>query len=132
MVNAIKDAGPSYMPPGYDGIRERLLASEKANIDAGIGPTREDWENYGVSLADGWSNVRKRSMQGILGYSCKRTYFVKAIDNFEGGKSALRLFELWDEAVQFASEKNVLQFAAIGENLNRAAGKLLMEKYPGI
>ncbi|MCO5567236.1 hypothetical protein L7F22_020925 [Adiantum nelumboides] len=52
MVAEIAQFGPTYQPPTFDALREKLLEDEVASIKEAILPVRQKWEAYGVSLVE--------------------------------------------------------------------------------
>ncbi|MCO5564475.1 hypothetical protein L7F22_018136 [Adiantum nelumboides] len=78
MVSEIANFGPTYQPPSYDALREKLLEEEISSITKAIIPIKQKWSAYGVSLvADGWTDGRSRSLEGLLAACRGKTLYIK-------------------------------------------------------
>ncbi|MCO5604408.1 hypothetical protein L7F22_058573 [Adiantum nelumboides] len=133
MVAEIAQFGPTYQPPTFDALREKLLEEEVASIKEAILPVRQKWEAYGVSLVgDGWTNIRSTSLEGVLASCRGMPLYIESTECGARQKTAPILCEMWSKAVEYVGPKNVVQFVSDGEATNRAAGGLLEQKYPHI
>jgi hypothetical protein len=53
---AASHTSTGYQMPGYNKLREGLLAEERAHIDSLLSNTKSTWHDRGVIIcADGWS-----------------------------------------------------------------------------
>ncbi|MCO5574950.1 hypothetical protein L7F22_028745 [Adiantum nelumboides] len=133
MVAEIAQFGPTYQPPTFDALREKLLEDEVASIKEAILPVRQKWEAYGVSLVgDGWTNIRSTSLEGVLASCRGMPLYIESTECGARQKTAPILCEMWSKAVEYVGPKNVVQFVSDGKATNRAAGGLLQQKYPHI
>ncbi|MCO5578077.1 hypothetical protein L7F22_031915 [Adiantum nelumboides] len=133
MVSEIAQFGPTYQPPSFDVLREKLLDEEVASIKEAILPVRQKWEAYGVSLVgDGWSNIRSTSLEGVLASCRGMPLYIESTECGARQKTAPVLCEMWSKAVEYVGPKNVVQFVSDGEASNRVVGGLLEQKYPHI
>ncbi|MCO5557497.1 hypothetical protein L7F22_011062 [Adiantum nelumboides] len=133
MVAEIAQFGPTYQPPTFDALREKLLEDEVASIKEAILPVRQKWEAYGVSLVgDGWTNIRSTSLEGVLASCRGMPLYIESTECGARQKTAPILCEMWSKAVEYVGPKNVVQFVSDDEATNRAAGGLLQQKYPHI
>ncbi|MCO5612319.1 hypothetical protein L7F22_066584 [Adiantum nelumboides] len=133
MVAEIAQFGPTYQPPTFDALREKLLEEEVASIKEAILPVRQKWEAYGVSLVgDGWTNIRSTSLEGVLASCRGMPLYIESTECGARQKTAPILCEMWSKAVEYVGPKNVVQFVSDGEATNRAASGLLEQKYPHI
>ena len=94
---------------------------------------RASWEQNAITLiTDGWSDTRSRSIHGITAYSRGQAYFISASDASEIGKTVEALFKEWSNAIEVVGPEKVIQLVTTREPANRAAGRLLEERYPHI
>ena len=71
----------TYTPPTFDALRGKLLKDEVVAVKQAIEPVKEKWVKYGVSLvADGWSDVRSHSLEGILAYCRGSALYIHSIE----------------------------------------------------
>ncbi|MCO5561806.1 hypothetical protein L7F22_015430 [Adiantum nelumboides] len=120
MVAEIAQFGPTYQPPTFDALREKLLEDEVASIKEAILPVRQKWEAYGVSLVgDGWTNIRSTSLEGVLASCRGMPLYIESTECGARQKTAPILCEMWSKAVEYVGPKNVVQFVSDGEATNR-------------
>ncbi|MCO5556270.1 hypothetical protein L7F22_009816 [Adiantum nelumboides] len=109
MVFEIAQFGPTYQPPSFDALREKLLDEEVASIKEAILLVRQKWEAYGVSLVgDGWSNIRSTSLEGVLASCRGMPLYIESTECGARQKTAPVLCEMWSKAVEYAGPKNVV------------------------
>ncbi|MCO5604801.1 hypothetical protein L7F22_058973 [Adiantum nelumboides] len=124
MVAEIAQFGPTYQPPTFDALREKLLEDEVASIKEAILPARQKWEAYGVSLVgDGWTNIRSTSLEGVLASCRGMPLYIESTECGTRQKTAPILCEMWSKVVEYVGPKNVVQFVSDGEATNRAAAE---------
>ncbi|MCO5607515.1 hypothetical protein L7F22_061711 [Adiantum nelumboides] len=119
MVSEIANFGPTYQPPSYDALREKLLEEEISSIREAIIPIKQKWSAYGVSLAaDGWTDGRSCSLEGLLAACRGKTLYIKSMECGARQKTA-PVCEMWSEAVEYLGSMNVVRFdPRIGEGID--------------
>jgi hypothetical protein len=69
-----------YQMPGYNKLREGLLAEERAHIDRLLSSTKSTWHDKGVTIcADGWTNPQKRPLINFVAISGSSAMFLGQI-----------------------------------------------------
>ncbi|KAH7331702.1 hypothetical protein KP509_20G047100 [Ceratopteris richardii] len=133
MVKKIGEYGAHYVPPSSESLRTTLLEKEKKLVEAACETIKKSWERNGVSLlVDGWSDVQRRSIHGVVAYSRGEMYFISSHDASETGKSADVLASEWASAIEIVGPSNVVCIVADGEPANRASGAVIENMYPHI
>ncbi|KAH7433433.1 hypothetical protein KP509_07G069500 [Ceratopteris richardii] len=133
MVKKIGEYGAHYVPPSSESLRTTLLEKEKKLVEAACETIKKSWERNGVSLlVDGWSDVQRRSIHGVVAYSRGEMYFISSHDASDTGKSADVLAAEWASAIEIVGPSNVVCIVADGEPANRAAGAIIENLYPHI
>jgi len=103
---------------------------EKEDIEAAIVPIREAWSKNGCSLiGDGWSDVRRRPLQGLIVSSRGKSFFVKAYDSSGHQKTSENLVSIWSDGIDYVGASHVVQFILDSEAANKRARMLLEAKY---
>jgi len=129
MVKGIANFGPTYDPPSSKIIGGQLLM--KKDIEAAIEPIRKGWSRNGCSLiGDGWSDVRRRPLQGLIVSSRGKSFFIKAYDSSGHQKTSENLVAIWGDGTDYVGASNVVQFISDSEASNKRAGMLLESRYP--
>jgi hypothetical protein len=125
--------GPNYKSPTPEVLGGKLMLDEKVKIEQALVPIKENWKNYGCSLiADGWTDVRRRPLQGIVVNSKGISFFVKAFDGSGKPKTAENLLDMWNDAISYIGVENIVQFVTDSEASNKRAGQLLEQAHPTI
>ncbi|KAH7281866.1 hypothetical protein KP509_36G067000 [Ceratopteris richardii] len=138
MVKKIGEYGAHYVPPSSESLRTTLLEKEKKLVEAACETIKKSWERNGVSLlVDGWSDVQRRSIHGVVAYSRGEMYFISSHDASDTGKSADVLAAdvlaaEWASAIEIVGPSNVVCIVAYGELANRVAGAIIENLYPHI
>ncbi|KAH7438979.1 hypothetical protein KP509_04G039900 [Ceratopteris richardii] len=126
MVKKIGEYGAHYVPPSSESLRTTLLEKEKKLVEAACESIKKSWERNGVSLlVDGWSDVQRRSIHGVVAYSRGEMYFISSHDASETRKSADVLAAEWASGIEIVGPSNVVCIVADGEPSNRAAGAII-------
>ncbi|XP_054781971.1 uncharacterized protein LOC129289193 [Prosopis cineraria] len=94
---------------------------------------RAKWKNTGCTLmADGWTDVRQRTLINFLVYSTYGMVFVKSVDASNLVKDARTLFSLFCEVIEWVGPKNIIHMVTNNAANYVACGKLIKEKYKNI
>ena len=81
MIDAIVVAGLSYKGPFYHIVRVPLLRDQNKEVQLLVESQCGHWAEVGCTLiADGWTDIRYRSLINFLFYCPRRMVFVKSVD----------------------------------------------------
>ena len=83
-------------------------------------------------MADGWTDIRHRSLINFLVYCPRGMIFVKLADTSDIMKSTRNLFKLFDEVVTWVGSKNIVHMVTDNASNYVFVGKLLCKKYKTI
>ncbi|XP_039126919.1 uncharacterized protein LOC120263064 [Dioscorea cayenensis subsp. rotundata] len=133
MIDAIACIGLGYKGPTYHALRTNLLEESKKELQLLVDTYRSSWEDCGCTImADGWKDVRQRSLINFLVYSPKGTSFIKSVDASDMISDSSTLCNLFAEIVEIIGWKNVVHVVTDNAANYKAAGRLLNDKYPSI
>ncbi|XP_039122041.1 uncharacterized protein LOC120258657 [Dioscorea cayenensis subsp. rotundata] len=125
--------GLGYKGPTYHVLRTNLLEESKKELQLLVDTYRSSWEDCGCTImADGWKDIRQRSLINFLVYSPKGTSFIKSVDASDMISDASTLCNLFTEIVEIVGWKNVVHVVTDNAANYKAAGRLLNDKYPSI
>ncbi|XP_054816887.1 uncharacterized protein LOC129316487 [Prosopis cineraria] len=132
-MDAIALIGPGFKGPTAYEFRVNLLNDWKKECQLLIESHRSKWKTYGCTLmADGWTDVRQRTLINFLVYSTHGIVFVKSVDTSDLVKDAKTLFSLFSEVIEWVGPKNIVHVVTDNAANYVACGKLIKEKYKSI
>ncbi|XP_054789540.1 uncharacterized protein LOC129295087 [Prosopis cineraria] len=132
-IDAIASIGPGFKAPNAYEFRINLLTDWKKECQLLIESHRAKWKNTGCTLmADGWTDVRQRTLINFLVYSTYGMVFVKSVDASDLVKDARTLFSLFCEVIEWVGPKNIVHVVTDNAVNYVACGKLIKEKYKNI
>ncbi|GJM88454.1 hypothetical protein PR202_ga04515 [Eleusine coracana subsp. coracana] len=68
-----------YQMPGYNKLREGLLAEERAHIDRLLSSIKSTWHDRGVTIsADGWTDPQRKPLINFVAISDSSAMFLRA------------------------------------------------------
>ncbi|XP_010436496.1 PREDICTED: uncharacterized protein LOC104720259 [Camelina sativa] len=133
MMSKVASMGHGYVGPSYHALRVGLLRDAKVQVSLIIDKFRSTWSSTGCTLmADGWKDTRQRPLINFLVYCPKGITFLKSVDASDIYASAENLCNLFAELVGMIGSDNVVHFVTDSAPNYKAAGKLLVEKFPTI
>ena len=114
-------------------IRGYYLAKAVDEVKIYVETYREIWKKTGcTSMADGWTNQKRRTLINLLVYCPKRTVFLKIVDVSDVSKTTTWLHQLFREVVLYVGVENIVHMVIDNAANYVATGKLLMEEFPSI
>ncbi|KAH7297148.1 hypothetical protein KP509_26G055900 [Ceratopteris richardii] len=126
MVKKIGQYGEAYVAPSSETLRTTLLEKEKRVVEAACIAVKSSWEKNGVSLiVDRWSDVRRRSIHGVVAYSRGEMYFLSSHDASSTGKSVTVLASEWATSIEIVGPSNVVCIVTDGEAANKEASHII-------
>ncbi|XP_054797752.1 uncharacterized protein LOC129302885 [Prosopis cineraria] len=129
-IDAIAAIGPGFKGPIAYDMRVNLLGDLKQECHLIVDAHRRRWESNGCTLmADGWTNVRQRTLTNFLVHSTKGIVFVKSVDASELVKEAKTLFHLFSEVIEWIGPKNIIHVVTDNTANYVACSRLIHEKY---
>ncbi|XP_028796952.1 uncharacterized protein LOC114752370 [Neltuma alba] len=133
VVDAIAAIGPGFKAPNAYDFRVNLLKDWKKECQLLIESHRAKWKENGCTLmADGWTDVRQRTLINFLVYSIHGMVFVKSIDASNVVKDAKTLLSLFCEVIEWVGPENLVHVVTDNAANYVACGKLIKEKYKTI
>nr|XP_020199817.1 uncharacterized protein LOC109785632 [Aegilops tauschii subsp. strangulata] len=131
LLESIGQYGSDYISPTYHQVREPLLERAKMWTDNLKGKHEVAWKEYGCSLmSDGWTDMTGRHLINLLVNSPEGTFFLGTANvSFEIVDANL-VAKLLSEQIDAISLELVVQVVSDNGSNYKAAGRLLMEKYP--
>ncbi|XP_021722603.1 uncharacterized protein LOC110690084 [Chenopodium quinoa] len=122
-----------YKPPEYNKLRTTLLCKETENVDRLLQPMKATWKTKGVSIvSDGWSDPQRRPLINIMIASETGPMFMKAIDCSGEIKDKDFIATLLSEVIDEIGDQNVVQIITNNASNCKAAGELVVGRYPHI
>lgn len=74
----------SFVSPGYNKLRTKLLVQDKSNLMTLLEPLKHKWNDQGVRIvSDGWTHPQRRPLINSMAVSNGAPIFLKAV-NCEG------------------------------------------------
>ncbi|XP_012857689.1 PREDICTED: uncharacterized protein LOC105976966 [Erythranthe guttata] len=132
-IDKIANMGLGYKHPSFHALRVNLLSDAKMHVKLIIDSMRKTWEDTGCTImADGWTDIRQRSLINFLVYCPKGISFVKSVDASDISSTAEELCKLFCEIVEWVGPRNVVHMVTDNGANYKAAGGKLAEKYPFI
>ncbi|KAK8921641.1 hypothetical protein KSP39_PZI020191 [Platanthera zijinensis] len=132
-IDAIAAIGPGYKLPSYHMMRINLLKDCKEECRLLIDSYREHWKVSGCTLmADGWTDMRNRTLINFLVYSYRGFSFCKSVDDSDVTKDAPMLCSLFLEIVECIGPTSVVQLVTDNAANYKKAGALLHARYGNI
>ncbi|KAK8935149.1 hypothetical protein KSP39_PZI013556 [Platanthera zijinensis] len=132
-IDAIAAIGPGYKLPTYYMMRVNLLRDCREECKLLVEAHRNSWKETGCTLmADGWTDVRSRTLINFLVYCPRGLSFLKSVDASDIKKDANTLCELFSEVVEWVGVANIVQIVTDNAANYKKAGALLHEKFANI
>ncbi|XP_028797413.1 uncharacterized protein LOC114752881 [Neltuma alba] len=132
-VDGIASIGPGFKAPSAYDFKTNLLSDWRKECQLLIDSHRAKWKNNGCTLmADGWTDVRQRTLINFLVYSTHGMVFVKSVDASDLVKDAKTLFTLFCEVIEWIGPKNIVHVVTDNAANYVACGRLIKEKYKSI
>ncbi|XP_028800415.1 uncharacterized protein LOC114755716 [Neltuma alba] len=108
-VDGIASIGPGFKAPSAYDFKTNLLSDWRKECQLLIESHRAKWKNNGCTLmADGWTDIRQRTLINFLVYSTHGMVFVKSVDASDLVKDAKTLFTLFCEVIEWVGPKNIV------------------------
>ncbi|KAK8941408.1 hypothetical protein KSP39_PZI009861 [Platanthera zijinensis] len=132
-IDAIAAIGPGYKLPTYYMMRVNLLRDCKEECQLLVEAHRNSWKESGCTImADGWTDIRSRTLINFLVYCPRGLSFLKSVDASDITKDANTLCALFSEVVEWVGVTNIVQIVTDNAANYKKAGALLHEKYANI
>lgn len=129
MIRSLGNYGRGVETPGMHELRMELLNDELKATKATVDEVKKTWAKTGVTImADGWSDMRHRSLIRFLVNNPHGTVFLKFVDASAFINDAPLLFKMLDRAVEEVWEDVVVQVITDNTSAYKAAGRMFMEK----
>lgn len=133
MCTALASAPAGYKPPSRDQLDSTLLDRCCGKLKQQVQPIYDKMSVTGASLcSDGYTDSANQSMYNVLISSVHGSVFHKMIIGTDKAKDAQWLFERLSEVIIEVGEHNFVNVIMDNAEVCRAAGKLLMAKFPHI
>jgi hypothetical protein len=130
---AASNSVTGYQMPGYNKLREGLLAEERAYIDRLLSSTKSTWHDKGVTIcADGWTGPQRRPLINFVAISRSSAMFFRA-DNCEGQvKTKEYIAQKLKSIIEEVGRHNVVQIITDNAANCKGAGLLIESEYDNI
>ncbi|XP_076925552.1 uncharacterized protein LOC143588436 [Bidens hawaiensis] len=110
MLNAMKKAPASYIPPSYEKTRTTLLDECVRDVEKELAPVKDTWYTQGVSIvSDGWSNVKHKPLINVLAVNSRGAMFMEAQDFSGVENKGEEIAKYLIGAIETVGPNNVLQ-----------------------
>ncbi|XP_031489093.2 uncharacterized protein LOC116256753 [Nymphaea colorata] len=111
IADAIATVGRGYKIPSFHKLRGKILYNVVRDVKAYCDELKLSWKATGCSvMADGWTDIKNRTLVNFLVYCPLGTMFLKSVDLSDTPMTTDVLFELFDKAIQEVGPQNVVQF----------------------
>ncbi|KAM0857105.1 hypothetical protein ACQ4PT_048695 [Festuca glaucescens] len=131
LLESIGQYGSDYVTPSYHDVRIPLLEKAKVKTDTLKEKHEKAWEEYGCSLmSDGWTDMSVRHLINFLVNSPEGTFFLGTANVSAESVDANLVAKLLGEQIEAIGPKNVVQVVSDNGSNYKAAGRILMERYP--
>uniref|UniRef100_A0A0R0LB65 BED-type domain-containing protein n=1 Tax=Glycine max TaxID=3847 RepID=A0A0R0LB65_SOYBN len=114
MCEMIGKYRPSYKPPSYHGVKEKLLKLAVQKTDDSLQEFRNEW---------------KRTDCSIISNGPKGTIFLYSLDTSDMSKITDKVFKMLDGVVTFVGEENVVQVITDNATNFKVVRELLMHTW---
>jgi Protein of unknown function (DUF 659) len=122
-----------YTPPAYDSARTVLLDKTVADVERDLEPWSDRTRKTGASVtSDGWSDTTNRPLLNMLAVNAKGAKFVDAINTEGQQKTAEYIAEQLEAGIELVGPEFVVQVLTDNAANCKAAGAIIMAKYPGM
>ena len=123
--------GSGYVPPSMHELREPLLKECVKDVASMKAHHEQAWKTYGCTLmSDGWTDKRGRHLINFLVNSPEGTYFMESVDASGEVHNASMLADLLERRINIIGRDNVVQVVTDNGANYKAAGELLMLRFP--
>ncbi|VFQ83330.1 unnamed protein product [Cuscuta campestris] len=131
MIESIGQYGPGLKPPSSYELRVPLLKKAKEETKKLQKKHEIAWKETGCTLmSDGWSDRKGRHLINFLVNSPVGTFFLESINASSESHDANMLAGLLEKQIEKIGPNNVVQVVTDNGSNYKAAGKLLMQRYP--
>ncbi|KAL5178843.1 hypothetical protein HKD37_01G000279 [Glycine soja] len=125
MCEMIGKYRPSYKPPSYHGVKEKLLKLAVQKTDDSLQEFRNEWKRTDCSIiSNGWTDKKKRPICNFFG-----TIFLYSLDTSDMSKITDKVFKMLDGVVTFVGEENVVQVITDNATNFKVVRELLMHTW---
>ncbi|XP_050263955.1 uncharacterized protein LOC126708192 [Quercus robur] len=133
MFNAVVAYGLGYRGPNYHALQVPLLRDAKREVQLIVDSHRSYWADTGCTImADGWTDIRHRTLINFLVYCPKGIIFICFVDASNLVKDAINLSNLFDEIVSWVGLANIVHLVTDNVANYVATGRILCGKYRNI
>ena len=130
-IEATAQYGSGYKPPTYHELREPLLQKVVKETDDLRKKHEDAWKQYGCTLmSDGWTDRRGHHLINFLVNSPEGTFFLESVDASSEVHDQVMLADLLEKKIMDIGVDKVVQVVTDNGANYKAAGKLLMERFP--
>ncbi|KAG8382568.1 hypothetical protein BUALT_Bualt05G0091100 [Buddleja alternifolia] len=124
---------PSYVPPGYNALRTKLLEKEKANVEKLLEPAKATWTQQGVTLVcDGWTDPQRRPLINFMAVNEGGTMFIRAVNCQGEYKDKWFISSLIKEVMVEVGVANLVQTITDNALVCKAASLLVEQAHPHV
>ena len=109
MVSAINYAPKGYKSPGYDKARTVGLDHEKAKISNSLARMKNSWNEHGMFVSNGWTNVKGKPLIRVLAVLVSGAIFLLAYDYSDKFKTGINIAEPLLAIIEKTGPYNVIQ-----------------------
>ena len=133
MLDAIVEIGSRYKGQSYHQLRVNILKDAKKEVHLLMNSYREVWARIRCTImGDGWKDNRQRTLINFLVYCPQRILFVKSVDAYDIVKDSTKLFNLFDEIIEWVGPRNIVHMVTDNAANYVAIGRLISQKYEHI
>ncbi|RLN13241.1 hypothetical protein C2845_PM09G18680 [Panicum miliaceum] len=130
-IEATAQYGSGYRPLTYHELREPLLEKVVKETDDLRKKHEDAWKQYGCTLmSDGWTDRRGHHLINFLVNSPEGTFFLESVDASSEVHDQVMLADLLEKKIMDIGVDKVVQVVTDNGANYKAAGKLLMERFP--
>ncbi|XP_049935253.1 uncharacterized protein LOC126410323 [Nymphaea colorata] len=130
IVDAIATVSRGYKMPSFHKLRGKILNNVVRDVKAYYDELKLSWKQTRCSvMADGWTNIKNRTLVNFLVYCPFGTMFLKSVVFSDTPKTADVLFEVFDKVIQEVGPQNVVQFITDNAANYKAIGEMLAARY---
>ncbi|XP_049936860.1 uncharacterized protein LOC116266454 [Nymphaea colorata] len=130
IADAIASVGRGYKMPSFHKLRGKILNNIVRDVKTYCDELKLSWKATGCSvMADGWTDIKNRTLVNFLVYCPLGTMFLKSVDLSDTPKTADVLFGIFDKVIEEVGPENVVQFITDNAANYKAAGEMLAARY---
>ncbi|KAM3351539.1 hypothetical protein ACQJBY_023483 [Aegilops geniculata] len=133
LLESVGQYGSDYITPSYHDVRVPLLEKAKLKTDTLKAKHQKAWKEYGCTLmSDGWTDMSGRHLINFLANSPEGTFFLGTANVSSESVTAELVAKLLSEQIEAIGPELVIQVVSDNGANYKAAGRLLMDKYPSL